>query len=138
MYTPSAWSEAFNILSHTEKKRKGVEEDRREESIWQSRCRSMRVEAVGPECNKGVVHTADNLRCVCAGALVCARMSRPRLLSLIDPARRPFDLQDISEPADAAGGGEMAGEMSGKKREGGVERKYKISGAESCMGHLAG
>lgn len=33
---------------------------------------------------------------------VCVRMRRPRLLSLIDPARRPFDLQDISEPADAA------------------------------------
>lgn len=91
-----------------------MEEDRREESIWQSRCRSMRVEAVRPECNKGVVCVADNLRRVC----VCARMRRPRLLSLIDPARRPFDLQDISEAADAAGGGEMAGEMSGKKRGG--------------------
>lgn len=52
-------------------------------------------------------------------------MMRPRLLSLIDPARRPFDLQDISEPADAAGGGEMAGEMSGKKRGGAAEEKKK-------------
>lgn len=34
MYTSSAWSEPFNILSHTEKGKKEVEEDRREESIW--------------------------------------------------------------------------------------------------------
>lgn len=35
MYTSSAWSEAFNILSHTERGKKEVEEDRRrEESIW--------------------------------------------------------------------------------------------------------
>lgn len=62
--------------------------------------------------------------CVRARAHACVR--RPRLLSLIDPAQRPFDLQDISEPADAAGGGEMAGEMSGKKRGGAVERKKII------------
>lgn len=63
--------------------------------------------------------------CLRAQPRVCVRMRRPRLLSLIDPARRPFDLQDISEPADAAGGGEMAGEMSGKKRRGAVERRKK-------------
>lgn len=76
--------------------------------------------------------------CLRARAHACSK--RPRLLSLIDPAQRPFDLQDISEPADAAGGGEMAGEMSGKKGGGAVERKIiikKISGAESCTGHLA-
>lgn len=63
---------------------------------------------------------------MCVRARAHARVRRRRLLSLIDPAQRPFDLQDISEPADAAGGGEMAGEMSGKKRGGAVERKKII------------
>lgn len=81
----------------------------------------MRVEAVRPECNKGGVCVAHNLQCV--RVCLCVHMRRTRLLSLIDPAQRPFDLQDISEPADAAGGGEMAGEMRGKKRVGAVEKK---------------
>lgn len=53
----------------------------------------------------------ESAMCVCA--LACMR--RPRLLSLIDPAQHPSDLQDVSELADAAGGGEMAGEMTGNK-----------------------
>lgn len=71
----------------------------------------MRVEAVRPECNKGGVCAASNPQCVCV--LACMRC--PRLLSLIDPAQHPSDLQDVSELADAAGGGEMAREMTGKK-----------------------
>lgn len=57
----------------------------------------MRLEAGRPECNRERV-------CVCGLVSICdvsvcvlACMSRPRLLSLIDPAQHPSDLQDISE-----------------------------------------
>lgn len=61
--------------------------------------------------------------CVC----VLACMKRPRLLSLIDPAQHPSDLQDVSEAWKRAIG-----------RKGEERRKIKINSAESITGNLTG
>lgn len=57
----------------------------------------MRLEAGRPECNRGRVCVCGLVSIRDVSVCVLACMRRPRLLSLIDPAQHPSDLQDISE-----------------------------------------
>lgn len=84
-------------------------------------------------CVCGLVSICDVSVCVCA--LACMR--RPRLLSLIDPAQHPSDLQDISE----LGRGRWRwrdGEREGSPGRKGEERKIKINSAESITRNSTG
>lgn len=83
-------------------------------------------------------------RGVCGSVSICdvsvcvlAWMRRPRLLSLIDPAQHPSDLQDIS----ALGRGWWRwrdGERERCPGRKGEERKIKINSAESITQNLTG
>lgn len=72
---------------------------------------------------------------VCVCVLACIR--RPRLLSLIDPAQHPSDLQDISE-LGRSWWRWRDGERETAKKKGRGERKIKINSAESITGNLTG
>lgn len=79
----------------------------------------------------GLVSICDVSVCV----LACMR--RPRLLSLIDPAQHPSDLQDISE----LGRGWWRwrdGERERSPGRKGEERKIKINSAESITRNSTG
>lgn len=77
----------------------------------------------------GLVSICDVSVCV----LACMR--RPRLLSLIDPAQHPSDLQDISELGRGWWRWRDGERSPGRKGE---ERKIKINSAESITRNSTG